>query len=167
MERRRERLDSLFEIALVLLGILSTAELQYFLTIEEEKLYTYALRVYTVPFIVLIVFWLTKELISDMLRLNVRMLFTEFCWDFWSFTLFYYLLGIYGGFQIGIALSFLLSMIMIFVVLWAYRRASPVEKGDRSMYNYYKSVKWILSRTFVVFVAAYMLLVLIVLPPEL
>ena len=164
MERRRERLDSLFEIALVLLGILSASEFQYFLTTEEEALHFYALKVFTVPFVVLIVFWLLKELISDMLRPDVKMLFTEFCWDFLSFTLFYYLLGIYGGFQIGVALSFVLSMILNFVVMWAYSRASPVKTGDRSMYNYYKSAKWMLLRGIVVFVGAYMLLVVIVLP---
>jgi len=163
MERRRKHLDSLFGIALVLLGILSAAEFQYFLIKEEENTHPYVLKVFVLPFLVLIILWLVKELFSDMWRLDVKMLWTELCWDFLSFTLFYYLLAIYGGFQIGIVLSFLLSLAMIYAVTWAYRRASPVQEGDRSMYNYYKSAKWLLLR-WVVIVGAYMLLVRIVLP---
>jgi hypothetical protein len=174
MERRREHLDSLFEVALVLLGILSAAEFQYFLTAEEETLHFYALRVCTVPFVVLIIFWLTKELFSDaftdafghMLGREIQMLFTEFCWDFWSFTLFYYLLGVFGGFQIGILSSLGLSLLLVLTMMWAYQRASPVESGDRSMHSYYKSFKWLLIRWFVIFVGAYLFLLVIVLPPK-
>jgi hypothetical protein len=165
MEKRRNHLDSLFEIALVLLGILSAAEFQYFLTTEKAELHFYALRVFTVPFVVLIGFWLVKELSNDVAKLHIRMLLTEFCWDFWSFALFYYLLGIYGGFQIGIALSFVLSLLLIYAVMLAYKRASPVETGDRSMHSYYKNAKWVLLRWFVVFLGAYMLLLAIVFPP--
>jgi len=164
MAKKKERLDSLFEIALVLLGILSAAEFQYFLTTEEEALHFYALKVFTIPFIVLIVFWLVKELISDLLRSDFKMLLTEFCWDFWSFTLFYYLLGIYGGLRMGVIFSFVLSLLMIYVVMWAYSRASPIREGDRSMYNYYKSFRWGVLRWMVVFIGAYLLLVRIVLP---
>lgn len=166
MERRRNHLDSLFGIALVLLGVLSASELQYFLTVQNEELHFYALKVFTVPFVILIVFWLLKELMSDIVpRLDFRMLLTEFCWDFWSFALFYYLLGIYGGFQIGATSSFLLSIIMVFNVTWAYSRACPVREGDRSMYNYYKSIKWGVLRWGVLFIGGYMLLLLIVQPP--
>jgi hypothetical protein len=41
----RERLDHLFEIGLVLLGILSTAEFAYFLVTEKEASWFYALEV--------------------------------------------------------------------------------------------------------------------------
>jgi len=105
-----------------------------------------------------------KELSSDVLRPDAKMLLTEFCWGFWSFTLFYYLQGIYGGSEVGKWLSFGLSIAMTCAVMWAYRRASPVETGDRSMYNYYKSPKWIALRWFIVFLVAYMLLLRIVLP---
>ena len=77
METRRKHLDSLFEIAIVLLGILSAAEFQYFLIKEGENMHAYALKVFTVPFIVLIIFWLIKELFSDTFgRLDVKILFT-------------------------------------------------------------------------------------------
>jgi len=163
MEIRRKHLDSLFEIALVLLGVLSASEFQYYLTTEEKALHFYALRVFTVPILVLIIFWLAKELMGDLPFPKVRMLMTEFCWNFWSFTLFYYLLGIYGGLQIGITLSFLLSIAMGFSIQLAYRMASPVTSGDRSMFKYYKSPLWIGIRS-AVFVGAYLLLVRIVLP---
>ena len=162
MERRRKRLDSLFQIALVLLGILSAAEFQYFLTTEEEKFYPYALKVFTVPFVVLIVFWLIRELFGDVLRSDIKMLFREFCWDFWSFTLFYYLLAIFG-FTVGIWSSFALSILFIISISWAYSRASPVMWGDRSMFNYYRSPRWIVLRI-LVFMGTYLLLVLIVMP---
>jgi hypothetical protein len=169
MERRKERLDSLFEYALVLLGVLAAAEFQYFLAIEEKKIFPYALRVFTVPFTIMILFWLVKELFSDTLRSDGKMLLTEYCWDFWSFTLFYYLLVMsgglqYGGLQIGVIFPFLLSILLIYSINWAYGRASPVETGDRSMHNYYKSARWLLVRWLVVFVGAYLLLLVIVFP---
>lgn len=36
METRRKRLEDLFQVGLVLLGVLSAAEFQYFLTVEIE-----------------------------------------------------------------------------------------------------------------------------------
>lgn len=162
VEQRRRHLDSLFEIALVLLGVLSASEFQYFLT-EEETMHFYGLKVFTVPILVLIIFWLAKELAGDVLFQKGRVLLNEFCWEFWSFTLFYYLLGIFGGFQIGIALSFLLSIVMVFFIQWAYARASPVISDDRSKAGFFKNFLWMGIRA-IVFVAAYMLLVLIVLP---
>lgn len=159
-----KRLNGLFEIALVLLGILSAAEFQYFLTVEEESLYFYALKVFTVPFIVLIIVWLVKELLTDELDPKHKRLFTEFCWDFWSFTLFYYLLALYSSaFGLGIVLSFVLSMLLVGTITWVYSKASPVESGDRSMYDYYKTKKWIVIRYVVVFFGAYLFLLGIVL----
>lgn len=162
MEKRRKYLDGLFGIALVLLGILSAAEFQYFLMKEPANMHGYILKVFTVPFLVLIICWLIKELFTDVWRSDSRMLWTEFCWDFLCFTLFYYLLAIYGGVQIGIIFSFVLSLLMIIAIMWAYRRASPVEEGDRSMYDYYKTVRWGVLRWGLAFIGGYLLLVGIV-----
>lgn len=165
-EQRIDRIDHLFDIGLVLLGILSAAEFQYFLTGEDKALYFYALRVYTIPFIVLIGFWLAKELVGILLNSPaLRMLLSDFCWDFWSFTLLYYLLGIYGGVQMGIIFSFILSMVLIAAVQMAYSKVSPVTSGDRSMFKYYRSPLWIAIKL-IVFVLAYFLLLGIVLPYE-
>lgn len=166
MEKRRKHLDGLFSIALVLLGILSAAEFQYFLLKEKAQLHFYALKVFTVPFVVLIILWLVKELFGDIWRLDVKMVWTEFCWEFLNFSLFYYLLAIYGGFQIGIYFSLFVTLIMTLLVVLAYRRASPVTEGDRSMYNFYKSPGWVAFRI-TVFIIAYLLLIAIVNPWEL
>ena len=160
-ERRGERLDGLFEIGLILLSILSAAEFEYALVTENPTLHAYALRVFTVPVIVLILFWLIKELSEGVLRNDLRMLLSEFCWDFWSFTLFFYLLLIFGQ-GIGISLSFILSLGMIALVTLAYNRASPIEDGDRSMRDYFKSRRWSAARWIVVFGGSYVLLLLIV-----
>jgi len=154
----------LYQIALVLLGILSAAEFQYFLMKEPENMHPYVLKMFTLPFLILIIFWLVKELFSDRWGLVARMLLTEFCWDFWSFTLFYYLIAIYGGLQIGIILSLVLSLLLILAITRAYGRASPIMEGDRSMHNYYRSVKWGVARWMGIFFGAYLLLVLTVLP---
>lgn len=169
MEKRREHLDNMFGIALVLLGILSAAEFQYFLalyplqnppTVPLAYLY-YLLRVNTAPFVVLIISWLVKETYSDAFKPTSKMLFTEFCWDFFCFTLFYYLLVLIGGFEIGIALSLFLTFLMILAITWAYGRASPVIEGG-SMRDYYTKHKWIALRYGVVFVGSYVLLVALV-----
>ena len=171
-EKRRDRLDHVFEVALVLLGILSAAEFQYFLTLYTLSdsssvpvtLLYYLLRVNTAPFIVLIVSWLAKELFSDMFRPQVKMLFTEFSWDFLYFALVYYLFVLIGGYQIGITLSLFLTLILITITTWAYVRAYP--STDTSMRRYLINLKWILLRYCVVFALSFALLTVLVYPWE-
>ena len=160
---REKHLDNLFEIALVLLGILSAAEFQYFLMKEDAEIHMYVLKVFTVPLVVLIILWLAKELARDEFPPNVTMILTEFCWNLWSFSLFYYLVNIYIGNIIGIALSFTLSIVLIFFVNRAYERDSPTKKGE-SMYNFYTSYKWRTIRLCVFFLA-YGALFAMILPP--
>lgn len=162
MEKRRKDLDRLFEIALVLLGILSSAEFQYFLTIGNKEEFAYAFRMFTSPLIILILFWLMKELSKEEMNPKINMLLTEFCWDLWSFTLFLYLVN-YQFMQtfrldlIGILLVLGLAGLFIYLILYMYRKAYE------NMDEYFKSSKWIGIR-FLVFVGAYILIILINLP---
>ena len=163
MTQRLEQLDRSYEFGLILLGILSASELQYFLTVDPESVFLYALRVFTMPFIFLIAFWLIKEIFSDVTGRTVRMLFTDFCWSLWSFTLFYYLLALLGGYQISVYALFAFSMLLFSCVLWAYERAFAEEEGT-SVRERVKRLSWILIARYIVFVGAYLLLLSIVLP---
>jgi len=90
MENQRlGRFQHIFEIALVLLGVLSATENQYFAKIWGD---TIALRFTITPFILIIAVWLLKELFSNKLSIAESLLFSEFCWELWSLTLTYYLL---------------------------------------------------------------------------
>jgi len=162
MEKRRKDLDRLFEIALVLLGILSSAEFQYFLTIGNKEEFVYAFRMFTSPFIILILSWLMKELGKEEMNPKINMLFTEFCWDLWSFTLFLYLVN-YQLMQtfrldlIGILLVLGLAIGFFYLISCMYRKACE------NMVEYFKSPKWIGIRL-LVFVGAYFLIIFINLP---
>ena len=169
MERRRNRLDSLFDLALVLLGILSAAEFQYYLTLSNEvETNVHLLYVVTGPFVFMIGAWLTKELFSDRFSSEVNMISTEFCWAFWSFTLHYYLLLLtsefqFGGLQIGMFVPLVLSLLLVFSIRWAYSRTYPLEIGDVKMYKYFRSIKWTLAWWFM-FALAYLLLTVVIIP---
>lgn len=160
--QRQAELDHLFEIGLVLLGILSAAEFEYSLSIENEEMFAYILRVCTVPFIILILFWLVKEIFSDVTSKKLRMILTDFCWSFWGETLLFYLLFLLGvGYSVYILLA--LSILLVLSVANAYDRASAKEEGI-SLSDYLKGNYYSIVIRWIVFLLAYLLLVWIVWP---
>jgi len=167
-EGRRERLDRLFDIALVLLGILSASELQILTamaTYEQETAanLSYLLRIFTMPLLVLIIAWIAKEIFRNEMSANHRMIATEFCWNLWGFTLFYYLVVYVFATvvpqisQYGVYLSLGLTFLLIFFIQRAYKKVYT------SMTDYFGRSKWAIYR-FVAFFVAYIVVVLLVLP---
>jgi hypothetical protein len=161
MAQRREKLDHLYELGLVLLGILSAAEFQYYLAVEQKEFFGYSLWVFTAPFIVLIVFWLIREIFSDITEKAILKLLTDFCWSFWGVTLLYYLIVLGAGYSVYYLLA--LSILLILFVTNAYDRAFAKEE-DIGLRDYFKKYKWILVARWPVFFGAYLLLLCIVLP---
>jgi len=161
---QRKRIDDLFNYALVLLGILSAAEFQYLISTESEKLFHYILRIHTIPFFLLIIFWLVKELYKDILTIYFDLILTEFLWNFWSFTLFFYLLFIYGAEPPMIYLLLLFAFLLIIMIVFAYMKASQTSFSKNIIKKFYKNPEWIVIRIFT-FICAYMLLILIIIPP--
>jgi hypothetical protein len=91
---KASQLDKVFDIALVLLGVLAAAELQYISSVEmatdTDLLFTF--RLTTSPFVILILAWICKEVIVKLIRrLKLRMILTLFSWAFWSNTLFVFM----------------------------------------------------------------------------
>ena len=169
MEKRRNHLDNLFELALVLLGILIAVEFHYYLTLSiktTDRLYV--LNVVTVPFIIIIGVWLIKELFKNFVSSELKMLLTEFCWGFWSFTLLNYLLMLtngrqYNGLQIGIIFPLVLSLFLIFSIRWSYFRTYLLKKENVKMFKYFRSIRWTFL-WWIIFVIVYILITIIVLP---
>lgn len=59
------RLDRLFDLALVILAILSASEFQFVCSIPERQAeIPYAFRILTYPIVALTIVWLVKEVIS-------------------------------------------------------------------------------------------------------
>ena len=141
-----ERFSSLFRIALVLLGILSAAEFEYFLQIFGP---TVALRFSTTPYVLIIPLWLAKELNKKQISIKLWLLLSEFCWELLSLTLSYYLL-FFWIFQVlgtsllsllfGAAVSIAMAMLIMAAVWYAYH------VQYRTVIDYYKSRKWFISR---------------------
>jgi len=162
MPSDRQKLDHLFEVDLVLLGILSAAEFQYASatlslnsTLNEEQkviLISYFFRIITYPLVPLIVSWLIKEALPRARYPNLKMILTEFCWNFWGFTLFFFLLTFIQfataskiDLTLPAILSFVQTIILILFVHSAYARTL------RST-DYFRLKKWktISAITFVV-----------------
>ena len=171
MASDRQRIDHLFEVGLILLGILSAAEFQYvasttplnpFITEEQTMLeISYAFKVLTYPPVVLIVAWLLKELLPRARFPNGRMLLTEFCWGFWGFTLFFFLINfvlfarVYRVNLLWPAIfSLVLTVILIYQVMQAYARAL---RGI----DYFRLRKWRVCSA-ISFISSYFLLLLII-----
>jgi len=137
----REHFSGLFEIALVLLGVLSATETQYFIRLWGE---TVALQFSTTPFMLMIFVWLIKEMFKRRISLEFWLLLSEFCWELWSITLTYYLLFLWL-FQIPnypyIALmdSTLLGLVWFALVLFAHKLEY------KTVVEYYRP-KWLLYR---------------------
>ena len=169
-ETSREHIDSLFNFALVFLVVLSTLEFQYFLTVSKTSSdWTYMLRVSILPFLILIPAWLVKEVLKNGMGRRFRMVITEFCWGYWSFTLFYYLL-IFASTQ-SLSYNFMnyetyvtlgLALLLILALELAY--ASTYRQGPyQDMIEFYGAKRWIVFRA-ILFLATYIILVLTLLP---
>jgi hypothetical protein len=167
LEKRREFIDNLFNYALVLLGILSAAELQYATRVSQTASdLNLMFRVSVLPFIVLIPIWFIKELLKDEMSRRRRMFFTEFCWEYWSFTLFSYMLLLYllqtsnWTYLIFGALAGLgLSVTLIIAIRRAY--ASTYRNGPyQDMVEFYQRRRFRAFRS-ILFLAAYLLVYLV------
>jgi hypothetical protein len=136
--------ERLFEIALVLLGVLSATETQYFIKVWGDVT---ALQFSTTPFMVMIFVWLVKELFKHWISIENWLLLSEFGWELWSITLSYYILFL-RLFQIPqypyIALisSTLLGLVWFGLVIVAHYLEY------RTMVEYYRP-RWLLKRTIV------------------
>lgn len=160
MSQGRERLDHLFEVGLILLGIYSAAEFGYFMVLGPATAFPYYLKVFTLPFLGLILLWMLKDIFNDYLILNF--ILTDFCWGLWNYTLFYFLLAIYGYNLLGIALCFSLSLIIFLSIFYAYYRDS-VNAQDKKFEKYYRNVVWLTVRWFV-YISAYLFIIIILIP---
>ena len=165
MESRRKRLDDLFRHALVLLGILSASEFSYFLKVGDKAEYPYVFFAFTAPYVLMIGTWIAKELGGDWIRLDMKLLLTEFCWSLWIVTLIYYLVifwVIRTGQLVEIAaiLGLGLTFCLNFLIGHAHKRAY------RSMVDYFRRPKWLIIR-YIVFMVAYLVVTLVFLPPKL
>ena len=156
-----KRLDDLYEFCLVLLGVLSAAEFQYYLAVEQKELYHHALWVFTMPFIFLILYWLIKEVFADVTDRRFRMILTDFCWSFWAVTLLYYLLVLSAGFSVYFLL--MMSILLILSITSAYDRVYARAEG-LNLLEYWKTHFWLFFVRWLVFFVAYLFLLQIVLP---
>ena len=158
-----DRVDALFRIALVLLGILASAVFQFN---TDATTVSYVVRVTTLPFVILIVTWIVKELLRDWTGFNKIMALTEFCWDLWTITFFYYTIT-FINFQspnplinspISAGLLLIPYIVFILLVRFTYRR----NHADK---EYFKNPLWSLF-SIVLFSLTYILLVFVVFPFE-
>jgi hypothetical protein len=141
-----DRFGSIFEIALVLLGIFSATETPFFIKIFGDSV---ALKFAITPFLLMIVIWLIKELFKNHIPIEHFLLYSEFCWEIWSLSLAYYLLFFYLYLVptiplLAISSSIITGIAMYSLVLIAYFLEY------RGVSKYYKSRKWFLVKLVVI-----------------
>jgi hypothetical protein len=168
-EKRREFIDNLFNYALVLLGILSAAELQYAArALQNASDFDLVFRVSVLPFVVLIPIWLIKELLKEEVSRRQSMFLTEFCWEFWSFTLFGCLVLLYAiqtsnltFIVYGALTSLILSIFFNYALTRAY--AHTYRNGPyQDMVEFYQRRRFRAFRS-AIFLIAYFMVYLILL----
>ncbi len=145
-----EKFSGIFDIALVLLGVLGATETTYFAQVWNDPT---ALKFAIMPFLFMILIWLIKELYKNALikenRSELWLLLTETCWQIWSLTLAYYVF-FFALTQMSllpmfaILSSLLIGFIIFFAVLGAYRYEFKDEVP-----RYYKTLKWVIIRSVV------------------
>jgi hypothetical protein len=167
--RSREFIDGLFNYALVFLGILSAAELQYAARVlPGASDFALMFRVSVLPFTILVPTWLAKEVLKEEMPRRLKMFLTEFCWELWSFTLVLCMVLLYaletssltwivvGGFS-----SFGLSLVLVYAITRGY--ASAYRDGPYGdMVEFYQRRRFRVLRL-IPFAAAYLLVYLIIL----
>lgn len=144
------KLDNVFDKALVLLGIIAAAEFAYVPSLQIgvtdanmllliQKLMDFTFKLTTIPFIVLILVWIVKELVFKNKRYaDANTFATLFCWDFWSFSLFAYLVLLFSFMQKSILnifqsfavvfLLYLVSITLTIIIAWAYSKGENITK---------------------------------------
>lgn len=155
----RDRLDGLFEVALVLLGILAAALLQYItanqfptgLEAIQHTIWIFNLGLTTLPFIILIPAWMIKERMKIRGRHIWSMRLTFFCWVFWGVLLFAYIVNLFSllGFLpliLSLLVSSVASVISVAAIISLYKETA----SDTEMILYFESGKWKLEIGFCV-----------------
>ena len=159
-----EKFSDAFNIALVLLGVLSSAETQFFIQIWGERT---ALQFVTLPFIIIIFVWLPKELFKSTFRKDKKheLLLSEFCWELWCLTLAFYLLFLYLHLYPEIELMdslvpLSIGLVLYGLIIFAYWTEYKTEV------EYYKSRKWIKRRLLTNIAGILIILVIFLLTPK-
>ena len=142
-----ERFSGIFDIALVLLGVLGATETPYFAKVWNDQT---ALKFAITPFLLIIFIWLWKELFKGYFERRRKpeywLLFTEWTWELWSFTLAYYLF-FFALYQtpnhpaFAVFYAFGLGLIIYFGISLAY----SLEYRD-VVRDFYRNRNWLLTR---------------------
>ena len=146
----RKRLDQLFDVALVLIGILTAAELQFItsnpfppeLETLQNLVWNFFLGLLTIPLVVLIGLWIAKELVSIRGNFGVSIRLTLYCWCLWATCLMIYLflllilLNLHQA--LALPISFAVALALIGAVGWAYKDAA----FQNEEVLYFKDSRW-------------------------
>ena len=152
--------DSLFDIAVVVLAILSAGGLAYYLGNPGKTPPINILRVFTYPFIVLFGLWLVNEFLIKNLNYRLSIVLRDFCWALWSNLLFFNLLSVMGS-TIFLAISvFILSALLFSSIMLGYSHYARV--NDKENYiHYFRSYSW-LSEKIIIYCLGYFMVYFIV-----
>jgi hypothetical protein len=151
--KKSEKADQLFEIALLLVTVLSASIFQYLWSrhsfdntlTDAQKLsdLSFAFKELTIPIVVLILLWLLKELIfgRSVLSLRLKRYMKEFCWAFLGIFLTVEILSVvFLGFitnpsQVSTSLGIMLvfSFVSTFAITWKYREYISVEAKSKRL----------------------------------
>lgn len=138
-----EAIDHLFEIALVLVTVLSASQMQ-FVSVKTPDQLDIVFKELTLPIIIVILSWLIKELIPS--RLPLKRFLKEFCWAFLAFSLTLEI-GAFiesgfatTAFQIDLSIKIMVfaGAFLTFPVTWTY-----ADVGD------WKTEKWALAKVII------------------
>jgi len=152
--------DNLFDIAVVVLAILSAGGLAYYLGNPGTTPPINILRVFTYPFIVLFSLWLINEFIIKNLNYKLSIVLRDFCWALWSNLLFFYLLCVMGATIILAISTLILSALLFYSIMLGYSYYARV--NDKENYIYYFRSRFWLSEKIIIYCVGYFMVLFIV-----
>jgi len=153
IERAREKLDSLFEFALVLLGVLSATEFQFIssLGLELSKM-SYFFNIFTLPLIILILVWFMKKM--PFAKERVQRLLGDFCWYFWAWTLLVYL-SLYhylGYYQVNLIQQIVYGAILFLIFSSIILAHFTIDRKKLTKQS--QIIRWLLSQLGILSISA-------------
>ena len=162
----RDKLDNLFEVALVLTGVLAAGLFQYVTSLQlsetafiHDFLWNFSLGFTTFPFVFLILFWIIKEVLIIHGKFLLSLRLTLISWAVWGNLLFIYLTNVFGfmdSSDLFVILSCLLGIVPVALVAYAYKNAAIKEEEI----IYFSGNRWKIELTLYISISLVVMIVL-------
>jgi len=151
-EHIAERLDRAFDLILVLAGILTAAILQYAASLGDLSFTTFSMRFLFIPIVLLVLFWLWRQLTENPRSLIFTRIFVWFYGTFTLFTDIWFFLALVFARQFAdsVPLTVGASIVLYIAAYFLDRRVETMYGYRRREITRISSIAYLLAIAFIV-----------------